>query len=286
MTHRPPRRQVDSLSPTISAAKDTATAPAMTRRMTASAQTAAQLDGWAQAGIVRADLAIRRADGAMLWQRDCPLTALPLPWARAHNVKQADVYIRPARGYPWPLIFLDDVALPTAQHIARKYAAVVIHTSPSGGCHLWLPLTTALDERQRYQAQRWLAARVGADFGSLSGEHLGRLAGMKNHKRNGVWVNLLACTNATAPPWDPTPALQQPAVDHRPPRASRTHRSRAGTDCSESAREWGWVCGALQAGIPHETIYRQLLAHASPRRGRDAERYTRYTIAKAIRHLR
>ena len=286
MTHRPTRRQADNLSPTISAAKDTTTAPAMARQMTASAQTAAQLDGWAQAGIVRADLAIRRPDGAMLWQRDCPLTALPLPWARAHNVKQADVYTRPARGYPWPLIFLDDVAQPSAQQIARKYAAVVIHTSPSGGCHLWLRLTTALDERQRYQAQRWLAARVGADFGSLSGEHLGRLAGMKNHKRNGVWVNLLACTNATAPPWDPTPALQRPAPDHRPPRASRTHRSRAGTDQSESAREWGWVCGALQAGIPPDTIYRQLLAHASPRRGLDAERYTRYTIAKAIRHLR
>ena len=213
MTHRATRRQADHLCPTISAAKDTTTAPAMARRMTASAQSAAQLDGWAQAGIVRADLAIRRADGAMLWQRDCPLTALPLPWARAHNVKQADVYIRPARGYPWPLIFLDDVALPTAQQIARKYAAVVIHTSPSGGCHLWLPLTTALDERQRYQAQRWLAARVGADFGSLSGEHLGRLAGMKNHKRNGVWVNLLACTNATAPSWDPAPTVPNPLAN-------------------------------------------------------------------------
>jgi hypothetical protein len=254
--------------------------------MSAAQHTAAQLHAWAQAGITHADLAVRRADGAMLWQHDCALAQLPLPWARAHNVRSADVYLRPARGYSWPLVLLDDVALPIARRISRKYAAVVIRTSPAGGCHLWLCLTTALDERQRCQAQRWLATRVGADPGSVSGEHLGRLAGMKNHKRGGVWVNLLACTRGSAPPWDPTPALPQTATDHCASAPNRKNREHSGTDCSESAREWGWVCGALEAGIPHENVYRQLLARATPRRGRDAERYARYTIAKAIRQLR
>ena len=252
----------------------------------ASAHTAAQLHGWAQAGIARADLAIRRPDGAMLWQHDSPLADLPLPWARAHNVRQADVYIRPARGYAWPLVFLDDVALENAQRIARKYAAMVVHTSPSGGCHVWLRVTTALDERRRYQAQRWLALRVGADLGSVSGEHLGRLAGMKNHKRNGVWVNLLDCANTHAPPWDPTPALQATPNDNRCPVATPGHNRPTDVDHSESAREWGWVCGALNAGISPDTVYRQLLEHASHRRGHDAERYASYTIKRAILQIR
>jgi len=252
----------------------------------ASAHTAAQLHGWAQAGIARADLAIRRPDGAMLWHHDCPLADLPLPWARAHNVKHADVYIRPARGYPWPLLLLDDVTLHKARCIARKYAAVVVHTSPAGGCHVWLQVNAALDERQRYQAQRWLALRAGADLGSVSGEHLGRLAGMKNHKRNGVWVNLLDCANTHAPPWDPTPALQATPNDNRCPVATPGHNRPTDVDHSESGREWGWVCGALKAGISPDTVYRQLLERASFRRGRDAERYASYTIKRAIRQVR
>lgn len=255
-------------------------------RRRASAHTAAQLHGWAQAGIARADLAIRRPDGAMLWQYDCPLADLPLPWARAHNVRRADVYIRPARGYSWPLVFLDDVALEKAQRIARKYAAMVVHTSPAGGCHVWLRVTTALDECQRYHAQRWLAPRIGADSGSISGEHLGRLAGMKNHKRNGVWVNILDCANTLAPPWNPTPALQTTPDDNRPLAPNPGHDRSIGLDRSESGREWGWVCGALEAGISPDTVRRQLVERASLRRGRDAERYASYTIKRAIRRVR
>ena len=259
--------------------------PAKAQPGRASAHTATMLHGWAQAGIDCADLAIRRPDGAMLWQRDCPLSRLPLPWARAHNVKHGDVYIRPARGYSWPLVFLDDVTPEKARLIARKYTTVVVHTSPCGGCHLWLRVATALDEHQRYQAQRWLVARAGADPGSVSGEHLGRLAGMKNWKRHGVWVNVLDCGNQQAPPWDPTPALQPTPPDDRPLTATPGRQHGAGVDCSESAREWGWVCGALEAGISPDTVYQQLVERASQRRGRDAVRYASYTIKRAIRRL-
>jgi hypothetical protein len=249
------------------------------------AQSIAMLNGWGQAGITRADLVVRRPDGAMLWQHDCPLDRLPLPWARAHNVRRGDIYIRPARGYSWPMVFLDDVIPEKARLIARKYATVIVHTSPSGGCHLWLWVTTTLDEHQRYQAQRWLVPRAGADPGSVSGEHLGRLAGMKNWKRHGVWVNVLDCGNPQAPPWDPTPALQAMPPDDRPLTSISRVRRSSGVDYSESAREWGWVCGALEAGTSPDTVYQQLVERASLRRGRDAERYASHTIKRAIHHL-
>jgi hypothetical protein len=243
------------------------------------------LEAWHQAGIERADLAVRTVNVAMLWDADCPLEQLPLAFARAHNVKQADIYVRPARGYPWPMLFLDDVAVPMARRIARKYATLAVHTSTLGGCHLWLPLTCALDEQQRGHVQRWLIPRIGADPGSVSGEHLGRLAGMKNWKRGGQWVNILHRPSSRASAWDPAPALQSashvkrlviaPCAPPRPP----------GVDRSESAREWGWVCGALEAGLSPTAVYQRLLNQASPRRGPDAERYARYTVARAIRHI-
>ena len=42
--------------------------------------------------------------------------------------------------------------------------------------------------------------------------------------------------------------------------------------------------GALEAGLSPTAVYQRLLNHASPRRGPDAERYARYTLARAIRH--
>jgi hypothetical protein len=174
----------------------------------AAAHTAAMLAAWHQAGIARADLAVRTANAAMLWYADRPLDDLPLALARAHNVKQADIYIRPARGHAWPMVLLDDVDIAMAQRVAKHYATLVVHTSAQGGCHLWLRLTRALDEAQRRQVQRWLIPKVDADPGSVSGEHLGRLAGMKNFKRAGQWVNVLQQPRPHTRPWDPTPALQ------------------------------------------------------------------------------
>jgi hypothetical protein len=254
--------------------------------MTASAHTETLLRWWAGAGIARADLAVRRPDGAMLWQHRCLLDQLPLPWARAQNVRQADVYLRPARGACWPLVFLDDLAPARARRIARTYAALVVHTSPDGGCHLWLRTAFALNESQRGLVQRYLAQRTGADPASVSGEHLGRLAGMKNWKRRGVWVNVLEGTGMPPPPWDPTPALQSTTHHIRQAIAPSPYVPSAGSDHSESGREWGWVCGALQAGVPPDWVYRQLLDRAARRRGHDAERYARRTLERALYHLR
>ncbi len=243
--------------------------------------TAAMVRFWFQTGISAVDLALHRHDGTMIWQRDCSAQQLPLPWLRAENMRHAEIYIRPARHHAWPMVFLDDVNDELALRVAQKYAVLVVQTSPAGGCHLWLRLNQALDEPKRYLAQRWLIPKLNADIGSVSGEHLGRLAGMRNWKRAGVWVNVLNPDPPPRPAWDPTSALSQitaPPGRKTPP----SQIPQNGVDHSESAKEWGWVCGALDAGIDPETVYRQLLERASQRRGRDAQRYARHTLRRAL----
>ena len=154
--------------------------------MRASEHTRAMLAWWRRVDVGRVDLAVRQPSGAMVWHRDLALDgSLPLPWARAQNVRRGDVYVRPSRHDPWPLIFLDDVPTPRARRVAAKYEALLVETSLAGGCHIWLACRRALAEAGRRDAQRWLAGRLGADPGSVSGEHPGRLAGFKNWKRGG-----------------------------------------------------------------------------------------------------
>jgi hypothetical protein len=237
------------------------------------------LDWWSSVGIGTVDLAVRRDDATMIWHRDVAPSNLPLAWARAENAHRADVYIRPARGHSWPLVLLDDLPSATAQAIARKYDALAVHTSPKGGCHVWLRCSTALDEDQRRTAQRWLAQRVNADPGSTSGEHLGRLAGFKNFKRGGVWVNVLDASLRSRL-WRPLLDSTHASKYRLPPRMSSS-----GTDTSASGREWGWVCGLLESGCDPHDVYLKLVDHARHRRGSDAERYARRTLDRALAHV-
>jgi hypothetical protein len=185
------------------------------------------------------------------------------------------------------LLLLDDVAPNPARRTVRRYAALVVHTSPAGVCHVWRQVADPLDEAERCQDQRWLASRASADLGAVSGEHLGRLAGMKNWERQGMWVNVLAASAVPhRPAWDPAPALQAPPEHTPAPAPPSGGASAEGVDASESGREWGWVCAALEAGVCPETVCRQLVDHATQRRGRDAERYARHTVQRALRHIR
>lgn len=243
------------------------------------------LQWWTLVGIDRVDLALRRADGSMIWHEDHPIGDLPLAWARAENVRNTDVYIRPARHHLWPLVFLDDVAIDRATAIAAKYAALLVQTSVAGGCHVWLACSSPIGESARAQAQRWLSQRTGADPASVSGEHLGRLAGFKNWKRAGTWVNVLTESSTTTRRWDPSDALAQAPQATRQRGAVSRLVSRplaSGPDTSESAREWGLVCGALEDGYAPDLVYRRLVLRARPRRGRDAERYARRTVERAL----
>lgn len=249
--------------------------------MRAADHTQQMLQGWAALQVCRADLAVRRSDGTMLWRRDQPLELLPLGWARAENAHGGEIYIRPARGFAWPLVFLDDLPIPMARQLALVYGAMAIQTSPAGGCHVWLPCDCALDEDARLHAQRGLAARFGADKASVSGEHLGRLAGFKNWKRGGCWVNLLCGLDGGRR--FPVEAAQAPASPRATYVASPrpTARSVAG-DGSASAQEWGWVCRLLEAGQAPARVYQMLVDRAACRRGSDVERYARRTVERAL----
>jgi hypothetical protein len=247
------------------------------------------LTWWVRAGVDRADLAVRRVDGAMLWHADQPAGALPLAWARAQNSRNADVYVRPARGHPWPLVFLDDVPCDRAAAVARKYAALIVHTSAAGGCHLWLRCSVPLHENERHHAQHHLALRLGADLGSISGEHLGRLAGFKNWKRSGVWVNVLQASELG--PWRPVELLAEATSSHA--LASRVPSLPDGTapesvkttDTSASGADWAFTCRLLEAGCDPRLVHARLVNRARPRRGTDAERYATHTLSRALRHL-
>jgi hypothetical protein len=250
--------------------------------MTAQDNTMAMLHWWFRFGVDRADLAVRRPEGTMIWHRDLSLDVLPLSWARAENAHGAEVYIRPARGYSWPLIFLDDVAIGMARLIAKKYDALVVETSKEGGCHLWLACTNSLDEDHRRRAQRWVAHRIGADPASTSGEHLGRLAGFKNCKRRGTWVNVIAASSRDRKWVAVTPRRSRPLNRPEPIRAVSDSPT---VDTSQSAKEWGWACGMLENGVGARQTYCLLVERARVRRGRDAERYAQQTVKRALVHV-
>jgi RepB DNA-primase from phage plasmid len=250
--------------------------------MIATDHTQAMLQWWARAGIDRADLAVRRSPGAMRWHRDLTLDALPLHWARAENVQHADIYIRPARGHAWPLVFVDDVVVDRAQAVAREVDALLVETSPAGGCHVWLRCDRVLTEGERRQAQRGWVARLDADPGSVSGEHLGRLAGFKNWKRGGCWVNVLAASRGDRT-WT---VVEDLTTSPRPPASPTRPRDRDGVcDTTPSGQDWAWVCTRLEHGHQPDTIYPRLVDRARPRRGPDAERYARRTLEHALRHV-
>jgi len=249
--------------------------------MRAADHTQAMLDWWAATGVDRVDLAVRRASGAMLWQRDRPIAALPLPWARAENAQHADIYARPARGRSWPLIVIDDVAVARAHAVAREVDALLVETSPQGGCHVWLRCDRALAEDERRRVQRTWIRTLEGDPASVSGEHLGRLAGFKNWKRGGCWVNVRPA--AQGRPWVVVDDLNTPP---RPPVASTRPPGRDGRrDTTPSGHDWAWVCTRLERGLPPEAIYAQLVDRAMSRRGADAERYAQRTLEHARRHV-
>ena len=270
--------------------------------MRAAEHTRAMLAGFQAAGVGRVDLAVRSPEGLMLWQRNRPLSLdpgarmrapgedLPLAWLRAANVNCSEIYIRPAQGFDWPLVFLDDVTVHVAMKVIHRHGGLAVMTSARGGCHLWLPWEKPLDEEGRCRVQRWLAGQFGADPASVSGEHLGRLAGFKNWKRGGCWVNVLGCC------LDPGEARKRleipPAIleGREVPQgfglpagsAGALPRTGSAHDTSPSGMDWAWACNMLEAGMAPEAVMRELVATSRSRRGPDAERYARKTVERAM----
>lgn len=253
---------------------------------------------WLEAvGVDRYDLAVSwRSNGGRfipgLQDTDIAGVERSLPWQRHSNAAGADIYVRPARGPDWPLVFLDDVGIELARRIAKKYRAAVVETSP-GNCQIWLALTSTQGEEERKVVQQWLTARIGSDPGSVSGEHYVRLPGFRNRKpRRDAWVNLIV--TSIAPAYDPTQTLAEAASRFSSHDAGvvlqRRNCTRAmdrglHTVRDESRMEFGWAVGALRHGMDEDVVLRRLIGHASPRRGPDAERYARHTLKNALRAL-
>lgn len=202
-----------------------------------------------------------------------------LPRLRAENAqKAANVHFRPARGLSWSMVLLDDVTPGMATAIASKYAAAVILTSP-GRCHVWLATHRPLSEGERLGVQRCLAERIGADLGSTSGEHFGRLPGFRDRKpgRDG-WVNLMTLSHG--PAFDPEPVLSSlPAggVLHE----EVNQRDKLDTGRDESRVEWGWTLHALRSGMAVDVVQQRLAERAASRGKSGAMGYAARTVTKA-----
>lgn len=147
--------------------------------------------------------------------RDAAEVRKSLKWGWVSNRQGCDVYMRPARGQSWPVLFLDDLTPVMAAGVAKKYISLLVETSIDN-FQVWIATSTPLDELQRARVQSRLAALVGADPGSKSGEHFGRAPGFKNNKpgRNGWMIKVTAAGGGAR--LDPTPHLAPPASEKPP----------------------------------------------------------------------
>jgi len=227
-----------------------------------------------------------------------------LKWLAFNNTKKnREACIRPHRHDSVPLIFFDDVEREVALLISDLYSACIVETSKEGGCHVWVHTDRHLSEHERYLVQKYLYKRIGADGGSISGEHWGRLCGYKNWKRNGCWVNLLAATchkplkitGAMLVDVAPIKASAAPIKAPAPTTGSNTQlcgsiaypkSSISGSgDSTESGLEWGWACENLAKGVDANRVEDELYAKASSRKKAGAQRYARRTVERAKQHV-
>jgi len=257
------------------------------------------------AGIQSFDVAARHANDSMYQELDRKITKLSkdIRWLAYTNTKEKrEACIRPHRHDSVPLIFFDDVDVKTALSISAKYSACVIKTSEEGGCHVWVHTDRALSERERYLVQRYLHERIGADAGSISGEHWGRLCGYMNWKRN-CWVNLLAATSHK--PLDVTDDMlmddepvnkpvsntrskgaTSPSAKLTPlPMTTGSSGDYSDRDTTESGLEWGWTCENLAKGVDADRVEAELYHRARERKKAGAQRYAQRTVQRAIQHV-
>jgi hypothetical protein len=225
-------------------------------------------------------------------------------WLRCENAHGSDIYFRPHRNGIHPVIFLDDVSIDNALKVAMKYSACVVETSYNN-TQIWLATDKPLDKSKRKKAQTLLMKKGYSDPGSISGDHLGRLCGVKSQKHD-TWVNLIK-TSTVKPysiPMEDKSLFSSPlnVHDHNSKHeikkleqtvnynmgvlcASKSC-SYEGSDNSKSAKEWGWIMGMLRNGTC-KNVVKQKLKNSAERRGKkNSERYATYTVEKAISIIR
>jgi len=273
------------------------------KTMKINGNTLKQIDLFADAGVTAFDVAARRIASSdrdiMQERKNIPADMLfekYLKWLKHENANSSEIQIRPHRYDSSCLLFFDDVETSFAISISKKYSSCVIQTSEVGGCHVWLQTDTALNERQRYLAQRYLQPLVRSDKGSISGEHYGRLAGFVNHKRSShskrVWVNVIAVSHVGS--WHVTDEalkeIPKPRIITRSPFNNARLKVpkniiNEGAATSESESEWGYICGRLEHGADPAELVDELEKRARARGKNSPHRYAETTVSKALAHL-
>jgi len=248
-----------------------------------------QIEYFKQIDIESFDLAAR-GSGKMILRENVQAGDIDryLKWLGAENAKGSEVQIRPHRYNSNAVIFLDDVERKQAIAISNKYSACVIETSVEGGCHIWLQTNHKLNERERYLTQRYLQPLINSDRGSISGEHFGRLAGFKNHKRGGQWVNVIEVSNAGVWCVPSEVLIDDEAIISRPslsPKGGGVVHNSGDNGGSESENEWGYVCGRLEHGADPVLLERELVERARGRGKRNARAYAHRTVQKALSRI-
>jgi len=199
-----------------------------------------------------------------------------LGWLRHQNLNGSDIFFRPHKDGKHNVIFLDDVPTTKAKMILKKYGSCVIETHP-GNTQVWLKVDNPLDSGQRKQAQILIKDLGYTDPGSVAGDHLGRLCGLKSQKRK-CWVNFIGKSNLI--PW--MPDLQsKPSLPLGVFCASK-NAGLYSKDASNSGREWGWVMGMLRNGVNQEIVFQKLKNTAERRGKKNAIKYATYTVNKAM----
>ena len=154
-------------------------------------------------------------------------------WVKYMNSIGSDIFIRPHGEDSQSVMFLDDLPVNKAYKVANKYSACVVRTSPNY-TQVWLATDRKLSKAERKSAQTHLKGLDYSDPGSTSGDHLGRICGVRSQKR-GCWVNLLHASSGTkySPPKEP---LISPPLGE-----ARASRGFTDGNPSQCERDFGWI---------------------------------------------
>jgi hypothetical protein len=281
----------------------------------AASQVTRMLDWFEAVGVATWNLAalVTQADGRQVIQggdraRDRAEVLKCVPWAAALNARHgAAIYMRPARWTAdgarasWPVVFFDDV--PPDIVAQTRWRALVIQTSP-GRHHVWVACDRPLAEHERRIVQSAMQSQMHSDPASTSGEHYGRAAGFRNHKRQ-AWVSIKATVGGDPLNVDgiiERASVSAPQAHSSPPQGvgggGRVLHSSGGRGGggrqSESEREFGHVIGRLRwqmdrdpSGVLREAeaLTAALEAQAYARGKRDPTDYARRTVAAAMARL-
>jgi len=196
-------------------------------------------------------------------------------WLRRENANGSDVFFRPTHNKEHCVVFLDDVATDKAKKVMGKYSACAIETH-KGNTQIWLGVDRPLNVEERKKAQQILMNLGFTDPGSVAGQHLGRMVGLRSQKRN-CWVNLVGASNICS--W--CPDLSE-APNPKTVRVNLGATSAGGVDNSPSGREFGWVLGMLRAGMKEDMVAQKLLAAAANRGKTSPDKYVERTVKRAI----